>query len=107
MKRRDFIAGVAAASMLPKTIRAQQTDAVRRVAILVGEAIEDDPYYEGRIAGLREGLRDLGWIEGRNLKLDIHRTPPNETDIHNMLANYWPHDRMLSLPPEVRRPDQC
>ena len=43
MKRRDFIASVAAASMLPKTVRAQQTDAVRRVAILVGEAIEDDP----------------------------------------------------------------
>ncbi|MFZ0764716.1 ABC transporter substrate-binding protein [Bradyrhizobium sp.] len=86
---------MAAASMLPKTIRAQQTDAVRRVAILVGEAIEDDPYYEGRIAGLREGLRDLGWIEGRNLKLDIHRTPPNETDIHKHVGE------LLAARPDV------
>ena len=95
MKRRDFIAGVAAASMLPKTIRAHQTDAVRRVAILVGEAIEDDPYYETRIAGMREGLRGLGWIEGRNLKLDIHRTPPKETDIRKHI------EEVLAARPDV------
>ena len=81
MRRRDFMAGVAAVAMLSQVARAQKADTVRRVAIIVGESTEDDPYYEGRIAGVREGLRDLGWIEGGNLKLDIHRTPPNETDI--------------------------
>ena len=95
MKRRDFIAGVAAASILPQTIRAQQTDGVRRVAILVGEATENDPYYEGRIAGVREGLRDLGWIEGRNLKLDIHRSRPDDTEIRKHV------DELLAARPDV------
>jgi putative ABC transport system substrate-binding protein len=95
MKRRDFIASVAAASMLPKTVRAQQTDAVRRVAILVGEAIEDDPYYEGRITGMKEGLRGLGWVEGRNLRLDIHRARPNAADIRRHI------DELLAARPDV------
>ena len=95
MKRRDFIAGVAAAWMLPKTVRAQQKDAVRRVAILVGEAIEDDPYYEGRITGMREGLRGLGWVEGRNLRLDIHRARPNVADIRRHI------DELLAARPDV------
>jgi putative ABC transport system substrate-binding protein len=95
MKRREFIAGVAAASMLPKTIRAQQTDAVRRVAIVVPEANDGEPYYEGRIAAVREGLRDLGWVEGQNLKLDIHRTPPKETEIRKHV------DELLAARPDV------
>ncbi len=95
MKRRDFIAGVAAGSMLPKAVRAQQTDTVRRVAIIVGEATQDDPYYEGRIAGMKEGLRNLGWIEGRNLKLDIHRTLPNDAEIRKHV------DDLMAARPEV------
>jgi hypothetical protein len=55
MKRRDFMAGVAVAAMLQKTVGAQQADAVRRVAMLVLEANEDDPFFERRIAGTREG----------------------------------------------------
>jgi len=95
MKRRDFIAGLAVAAMLPQAVRAQQADAVRRVAILVAEATEDDPYFEGRIAGMREGLRGLGWVEGRNLKLDIHRTPPKATDIRRHV------DELLAARPDV------
>ena len=94
MKRRDFIAGVAAA-MLPKAIRAQQADAVRRVAILVAEATEDDPDYEGRIAGIKEGLRGLGWIEGQNLTLDIHRSLPKATEVRKHI------DALLAARPDV------
>jgi putative ABC transport system substrate-binding protein len=95
MRRRDFIAGVAAASMLPKILRAQQADAVRRVAILVAEATQDDPYYEGRIAGLKEGLRGLGWVEGQNLRFDIHRTPPKAADLRKHI------DELLAARPDV------
>ena len=69
MRRREFIAGVAAAAFLPPPVCAQRTESVRRVHILVAEIIADDPYYERRLEGIREGLRDLGWIEGQNLKL--------------------------------------
>jgi putative ABC transport system substrate-binding protein len=95
MKRRDFIVGVAAAPMLPKILRAQQADAVRRVAVLVAEATDGDLYYERRIAGLKEGLRDLGWIDGRNLRLDIHRTPPKAADIRKHI------DELLAARPDV------
>ncbi|HZR76159.1 ABC transporter substrate-binding protein [Bradyrhizobium sp.] len=95
MKRRDFIAGATLATMLPKIVRAQQADAVRRVAILVAEVGEDDPDYEGRIAAIREGLRGLGWIEGRNLRLDIHRSPPKATDLRKHI------DALLAARPDV------
>ena len=86
MKRREFIAGAAAAAMLPSAARAQRSDAKRRVGILIAEAVEDDPYYEGRLAGLRQGLRDLGWIEGKNIDLDIHRASPKTTDVRKHVA---------------------
>jgi putative tryptophan/tyrosine transport system substrate-binding protein len=97
MKRREFIAlaGGAAASMLAKTVRAQQADAVRRVAMLIGEVTQGDPYYEARITGVRDGLRSLGWIEGQNLRLDIHRTPPKATDIRKHV------DQLLAVRPDV------
>jgi putative tryptophan/tyrosine transport system substrate-binding protein len=95
MKRREFIAGVAMAAMLPKPAFAQQTNAMRRVAMLVAEANEDDPFYEGRIAGMREGLRGLGWIEGQNLTLDLHRTHPKTTEIRKHI------DELLAARPDV------
>ena len=67
MRRREFIAGVVAAAALPSGPRAQRTEPLRRVDILLAEAIQDDPYYEGRLVAVREGLRDLGWIESKNL----------------------------------------
>jgi putative ABC transport system substrate-binding protein len=69
MRRREFIGligGVAAS--WPLAGRAQQSDRMRRVGILVAEAVEGDPYYEGRLTSIREGLRALGWIEGQNVK---------------------------------------
>jgi len=95
MKRRDFIAGATLATMLPNIVRAQQADAVRRVAMLVAEATQDDPYYEKRIAGMKEGLRDLGWIEGQNLRFDIHRSPPKAAEIRKHI------DALLAARPDV------
>ena len=81
MRRREFVAGVVATAGLPSAVRAQLIQPARRVDILFAEAIEDDPYYEGRLAALKERLHDLGWIEGQNLKLNIHRTAPKAVDI--------------------------
>ena len=95
MKRRDFIAAAAVAAMLPKIVRAQQTNAVHRIGMLVAEANEDDPFYEGRIAGMKEGLRGLGWIEGQNLTLDIHRTSPKASEVRKHI------DALLAARPDV------
>jgi putative tryptophan/tyrosine transport system substrate-binding protein len=70
MKRREFIAGVAAAVAMPLDARAQQSDGVRRVGVLV-TALMSDSEYPALIDALRQRLQELGWSDGRNLKLEI------------------------------------
>lgn len=58
-----------AAAALPRGVLAQQGDRPRRIALIVATA-EQDPDAQARAAALRDGLRELGWIEGRNLAID-------------------------------------
>ena len=69
MRRRAFIAFPAAAAW-PAVADAQQPDRMRRIGVLMGLA-ESDPEGQARIAAFRQGLRELGWIEGRNIRFDI------------------------------------
>jgi putative ABC transport system substrate-binding protein len=68
--RRKFLAtlGGAAASW-PLTARAQQGERMRRVAVLMAFA-EDDQETKARLAAFRQALQTLGWIEGRNIHID-------------------------------------
>jgi putative tryptophan/tyrosine transport system substrate-binding protein len=69
MQRRKFITliGVAAA-IGPLAVRAQ-VERVRRVGVLM--ALDaDDPEGQSEVGGLKQGLRDLGWVEGRNLHIE-------------------------------------
>jgi putative tryptophan/tyrosine transport system substrate-binding protein len=50
--------------------RAQQADRVRRVGVLASAA-ENDQGYQASIAAFREGLAKLGWVEGRNLRIEL------------------------------------
>jgi putative ABC transport system substrate-binding protein len=70
MKRREFITllgGAAAAWPLPA--RAQQSGGMRRIGVL-SSASESDPDQQAMIAAFRRALRDLAWIDGRNLQID-------------------------------------
>jgi putative tryptophan/tyrosine transport system substrate-binding protein len=73
MRRRDFISllgGAAASSSLwPLVARAQPGDRVRRIGVLMGVA-ESDPEGKARVAAFRQALADLGWTDGRNLRVD-------------------------------------
>jgi putative ABC transport system substrate-binding protein len=73
-RRRELVTllgGAVAASIAPPaTGRAQQSDGVKRVAILMSNA-ENDPEGHARIAAFRRGLEELGWAEGRNLNVEI------------------------------------
>lgn len=84
MNRREFIASVVTAAVFPVAAHAQQSERPRRVDVLIAELTEDDPYYEGRLTALTQGMRGLGWIDGQNLKLVIHRvsTKPAELRKH-------------------------
>jgi putative tryptophan/tyrosine transport system substrate-binding protein len=70
MRRRDFIA-LAAGIMLvrPLAAHAQRGDRVRRIAVLMSSA-EDDPEGRTRAAAFLQGLRDLGWSDGQNLRIE-------------------------------------
>jgi putative ABC transport system substrate-binding protein len=69
MRRREFIALVGAAATLPHAARAQQAKRMRRIGMLMSIR-EDDVEGQARLALLRQGLKDLGWIEERNIKVD-------------------------------------
>jgi putative tryptophan/tyrosine transport system substrate-binding protein len=74
MKRRQFIAGAgAAAATWPLGTRAQQSDQVRRVGLLISRT-EGDPEGERQVAAFRQGLRDLGWRLGQSLQIDYRWT---------------------------------
>jgi len=70
VQRREFITligGAAVASPVPGY--AQETDRMRRVGLLLGIA-ENDPEAHTRIKAFQQGLRDLGWFERRNIRVD-------------------------------------
>src|SRR4051812_12443847 len=72
MRRRDIIiAGVAAA--WPLVARAQQGDRVKRLGVLWGLA-ENDNVYEPYLSAFKQRLQDLGWIDGRNVRIEYRFT---------------------------------
>ena len=73
MKRRAFITlvgGMAAWLLAPHDAIAQPSDPIRRIALLSGFAATD-PEAQARVAALHQGLKELGWLEGRNLSIDF------------------------------------
>jgi ABC-type uncharacterized transport system substrate-binding protein len=70
VKRREFITLLGgAAAAWPLAARAQQTDRVRRIGVLIALAA-DDPEAKARIAAFLQGLQQLGWTDGRNVQID-------------------------------------
>jgi ABC transporter substrate binding protein len=74
MRRREFIAILAAASassiMWPLAARAQQSERMRRIGVLMAHP-EGDPEFQDYVGAFRDALRNLGWIEGRNIRFDF------------------------------------
>jgi putative ABC transport system substrate-binding protein len=68
MKRRTFITLIGAATAWPLAASAQQ-GAIQRIGVLMGFA-ESDHGAQSGVAGFREELRKLGWMEGRNIEID-------------------------------------
>jgi putative tryptophan/tyrosine transport system substrate-binding protein len=71
MRRREFIAmlGGAAAGWPLGDARAQQSNRLRLVGVLFAMA-PSDPEAEMRVQAFETGLRELGWVEGRNMRLE-------------------------------------
>jgi putative ABC transport system substrate-binding protein len=74
LKRREFITLLSGAAAWPRAARAQLTERVRRIGVLIGLA-EDDPETKARLVGFRQGLEKRGWSEGHNVRIDYRFAP--------------------------------
>jgi putative ABC transport system substrate-binding protein len=70
MNRREFITFLGGAAAWPLAARAQQRDRVRRIGVLRG-ADENDSLVKAQVSAFTQALAGLGWIDGRNVQLDI------------------------------------
>jgi putative tryptophan/tyrosine transport system substrate-binding protein len=70
MRRREFIAGLGAAAVWPLAAWAQQGDRMRRIAVLMSFE-ESDVHGRANFSGFAEELTKLGWIDGRNVRMDV------------------------------------
>jgi putative tryptophan/tyrosine transport system substrate-binding protein len=70
VRRRDFITLVGGAAAWPVVARAQRGDRVRRIGVL-SSGDENDPEEKRRVSAFAQALADLGWIDGRNVRMDL------------------------------------
>ena len=94
MKRRDFIALLGGAAAWPLAAGAQQPERIRRVGVLMN-LTADDPEAPGRVAAFAQGLGELGWTIGRNVRID-YRWGANDPDRGRRYA-----DELIALVPDV------
>ena len=83
MKRRAFIVGLGGGVLgYAVAARAQQSERVRRIGFLLGATEENDAESQARVAAFRQGLESLGWIEGRNIRIDYRFAAGDADRIH-------------------------
>jgi putative ABC transport system substrate-binding protein len=76
-RRREFITLlVGVGATWPLTARAQQSERMRRIGVLMPLAA-DDPHGQARIAAFVSGLHQLGWIVGQNIRIDTRWSAGN------------------------------
>jgi putative ABC transport system substrate-binding protein len=68
VRRREFITLIGGAVAWPVAARAQQAERMRRIGLLMGTA--DDREGQARVTALKQGLQELGWIDGRNIQIE-------------------------------------
>jgi putative tryptophan/tyrosine transport system substrate-binding protein len=80
MRRREFVTLLGgAAATWPLAARAQQGERMRRIGVLLGYS-ESDREAQAWIAAFREGLQKLGWVEGRNFRIDFRWARPGDAE---------------------------
>jgi putative ABC transport system substrate-binding protein len=97
MKRRAFIKAIggATAAALPFAARAQQVDRMRRIGVLMNSDA-DAPEGKTRFAAFLQGLQQLGWTDGRNVRIDIRWGGTSDSEAARKYAA-----ELVALAPDV------
>jgi putative tryptophan/tyrosine transport system substrate-binding protein len=69
LRRREFVTLLGGAAAWPLAARAQQAERMRRIAVLMSTAA-DDPETLARVGAFLQGLQQLGWTDGRNVRIE-------------------------------------
>jgi putative tryptophan/tyrosine transport system substrate-binding protein len=83
-----------AAAAWPLAARAQKNGQVRRVGVIMGFA-ENDEVWRAYLANFRQGLQELGWTEGRNIRFDYRFTGDSEELMRSMA------EEVTALQPDI------
>ena len=94
MNRRHFIAGLGGAAAWPLVARAQLSERMRRVGVLLNLAAED-PEGQSRLAAFLQGMQEAGWAVGRNLRVDLRWGAGNMDRIRKQAVD------LVALAPDV------
>ena len=94
IKRREFITLLGGAAVWPLAARAQRGDRVRRIGVLIG-LDENDPVSKTALSAFTQALADLGWTDGRNVRIDL-RWAGDDTNRIRALAQ-----ELVGLQPEI------
>src|SRR5262249_16321659 len=94
--RREFITLLGGTAVIwPLEGRSQQEERTRRIGWLGGSLVANDPESQARKAAFLQGLRELGWTEGQNVRID-YRWGPGSADIIRKHAA-----ELIALTPDV------
>src|SRR5262252_4014561 len=96
MRRRDFITLVGGAAAWPLAARAQQGERARRIGVLIGLSA-NDPESSRRLTAFRQGLQELGWFDGRNVRLDVRWATGDADRFRQYAAELIEHDPAVIL----------
>src|SRR2546429_1062917 len=94
MKRRKFVTLLGGAAAWPLAARAQQGERMRRIGVLLPTA-PDDAVFQTRMAVFLGGLQQLGWTDGRNVRIDT-RWAAGDADLIRKYAG-----ELVALGPDV------
>jgi putative ABC transport system substrate-binding protein len=95
MRRREFIGGLGVAAAWPLAARAQQGDRVRRIGVRFGND-ENDPVAKLQLSAFTQALADLGWTDGRNVRMDLRWGGSDNTNRIRALAQ-----ELVGLQPDI------
>jgi putative ABC transport system substrate-binding protein len=94
VNRRELIGALGGAAAWPLVARAQQGEGTRRIGVLMATA-ENDRVGNAFVSGFMQGLRELGWTDGRNVRMELRWTGGNTNRLENLAKE------LVDLQPDV------